>query len=696
MLRSKALGFVVMLVVCSSAFANDEWPISKIRMGAPAEQVSDVSAGGNGDLFLMHWRDYRAGGKNPQDFVVRVDTAGRILDEIDVPVPLDNPQIVPLGDGFLLVDGDEWLTVSRDGTISAVQKHSTPNGAFLSWASNGTLVFAATPYRVVVYDASMHVLADKVLPLPLKGSYRIGPVVATPGGVAFTYSDDDGFHVAFADTQAKLKWMVTPGSDYSSVQRLATGGTRLFAIADLPGYKVMAGWLIESDGTISIRTNVAYNAGGSLGWNGKWVWVRDEIDAQKNRNLVASTFENGTWSAPTTLIDYVYSYPPKRVITTRGMLDIEATTIATYAGLALTNRLPLTTRGAVPQQFPKTASTAAASLAIWSEKHPRNSGYSLLATRLAANGTPLDLDSIVIADDVCADVRPLIAAGKGQFLVTWLDGTGMRAARVSEDGKVLDKPALLLASGGCAPSRVHGVVAAGDTYLVVWESGRPRFARIGADGTILDPSGVVIGDPYGPQANLGSVASNGSQFLIAWWAITAATNSPYTFGMVVQPSGVPVFPTMNVTAGTVGALAWDGRQYFALQTANSAWSATLIPPSFAAIQAPVIADALPTSTWSSDLGCDGGCEIVIGTLSPLELMVRPISTVAGVRVFGPTFTLPIDEAQRWFFQGRLPGAAVFGRGHRFAAYTRIDSGLGGAPRIYITPLIPARHRATRP
>jgi hypothetical protein len=693
---SKALAVLATLVFCSSAFGADEWPISKIRMGAPADTVSDANAAGNGDLFLMHWRDYRGGGSSPRDFVVRVDAAGRILDDIDIAVPLNDPAVLPLGDGFLLVDGNEWLTVSRDGTLSAVQKVS-PRTGNQGWASNGTLVFRADTYSVSVYDASMHLLADKRLSLPLKNTYRFGPVVATAGGVAIAYSDSDGFHVAFADTQATLKWMVTPAPDFSSVLRLATDGTRVFAIADFAGFQVMGGWLIEPDGSISVRTNVAYNSIGSLGWNGKWVWVRDETDAQKKRNLVASTFENGLWSAPTTLIDYVYSYPPKRVITTRGMLDIEATTIATYAGLTLTNRLVTTTRGAVPQQFPRTASTAAATLAIWSEKHPRNSGSSVLGTRLAPNGTPIDVDSITIADDICADARPLIAAGKGQFLVAWLGSNGVRAARVSESGNVLDKvPLSFPPETNCVYGRLYGLVAAGDTYLVAWEGWPPRFARIGADGTILDPGGVAIGPSFGPPANFSSVVSNGSQFLVAWWQNNAATNGPYTFGMAVQPSGVPVFPTLNLAPGTLGALTWDGRQYFALQKVGSAWHATLIPPSLTPVEVPLTGDPLPETTWSWDLGCGSGCELVAGISSPLELVVRPIATDGSVRVFAPTFALPLDEAQRWFFQGKIASAATFGHPRRFAAYTRIDSGLGAVPRIYITPLIPARHRATRP
>jgi hypothetical protein len=695
MLRSKALAVLATLFLCSSAFAIDEWPISKIRLGAPAQQLSDMSAAGNGDLFLLHWRDSRGGGAVPQDFVVRVNAGGQVLDDIDIAIPLHNPQIVPLGDGFLLTDGNEWLTVRRDGTVSTVQKLGKRTGS-QGWTSNGALVFRADSYSVSVYDASMHLLAEKSLPVAHKNSYLTGQPVATAGGVAVPFSDSDGFHVAFADTQATLKWLATPASDSSNYLHLATDGTKFLAIGNLPGNQVMVGWMIEADGAISGRTNLAFNPAGSLGWNGKWVWVRDETDAQKKRNLVVSTLENGLWSAPTTLIDYAGTFPANRVITRQGMLDIEKATIATYSGLTLTNRLLVTTRGALPQQYPRIASTAKTSLAIWMEKHERNSGYSLFATRLAANGTPLDVDSIAIAGDICTDVRPLVAAGNGQFLVTWVDSAGLRAARVSDEGKVLDNPALFLAvGGGC--SSLYGIAAAGDTYLVAWSSSQPRFARFRADGTVLDPNGVAIGIQFGPYVNVTSVASNGSQFFITWWQSTLATPSgKYTLGMAVEPAGAPPFLSVPLVPGTVGALAWDGRQYFALQTGTAAWTGTLIPTSFTPFQTPVTGDALPAITWASDIACDNGCELVAGTLSPLELMVRPVSTIAGVRVSGPTFTLPMDEAQRWFFEGHLPGAATFGHARRFAAYTRIDTGLGGVPRIYIAPLIPARHRAAKP
>jgi hypothetical protein len=695
MFRSQVLAVLATLVFCASALALDEWPISKIRLGAPAETLSGMSAAGNGDLFLLHWRDSRGGGAVAQDFVVRINAAGQILDDIDIPIPLHSPQIVALGDGFLLVAGNEWLTVSRNGTVSSVQKLSATSGG--AWASNGTLVFSVSLGRVIVYDASMHVLANKTLPLSGKGAVNAGPVVATAGGVAISYSDGDGFHVAFADTQATFKWMVTPSSDFSSFQRLATDGTRMLGIAALPGNQVMVGWLIEPDGTINTRTNLTYNQGGSLGWNGKWVWVRDELDAvTKKRNVVASTLENGLWSAPATLIDYAGTFPPRRAITPQGMVDVESATVATYSGLTLTNRLVIATRGALPQQYPRVASTAKTSLAIWMEKHARNSGYSLFATRLDANGKPLDVDSIAIADDICPNARPLVAAGNGQFLVTWLDAAGLRAARVSDEGAVLDKPALFLnVGGGC--SALYGVAAAGDTYLAVWSSSQPRFARFRADGVILDPNGVAIGTQFGPQINVTSVASNGSQFLITWWQSTLATPSgKYTFGMPVDPSGAAPFLSLPLVPGTVGPITWDGRKYFALQTAAAVWTATLIPPTFTPLQTPVSGDSLPTATWASDIACNNGCELVAGTLSPLELMVRPVSTIAGASVFGPAFTVPMDETQRWFFEGRLPGASTFGQTRRFAAYTRIDNGLGAVPRIYITPLIPARHRAAKP
>ncbi|MDP9190502.1 MAG: hypothetical protein M3P06_02215 [Acidobacteriota bacterium] len=110
------------------------------------------------------------------------------------------------------------------------------------------------------------------------------------------------------------------------------------------------------------------------------------------------------------------------------------------------------------------------------------------------------------------------------FLFAWADGRGGRSAvyatRVAADGSVLDPEGILVsnpAEGGLAPA----VAWTGDSYIVVWQTqGGCRFRKLAADGRIDIGTGTMDGTCPGLRV----AALNGTTFVTSflWHGVLAA------------------------------------------------------------------------------------------------------------------------------------------------------------------------------
>jgi hypothetical protein len=101
------------------------------------------------------------------------------------------------------------------------------------------------------------------------------------------------------------------------------------------------------------------------------------------------------------------------------------------------------------------------------------------------------------------------------FLLVWVDGRSGRSAvyatRVAADGSVLD-PDGILVSDAAERADAPAVAWTGDSYIVVWQQNGCRFRRIARDGRIEAGTGSVLeGGCWSPRV----AALNGAIFVAA-------------------------------------------------------------------------------------------------------------------------------------------------------------------------------------
>ena len=149
----------------------------------------------------------------------------------------------------------------------------------------------------------------------------------------------------------------------------------------------------------------------------------------------------------------------------------------------------------------------------------------LFAARIDASGAAIETNGFPVAELPLNQMRPRIASGGQNFVVTWEDQRSglffdIYAARISANGTVLDRDGLLLSRSENYET-FSGSAWNGTNYLVAWRDLRngSKFeiyaARISQSGLLLDPSGVRVAN----SANFNSypsVASAGGDFLIVW------------------------------------------------------------------------------------------------------------------------------------------------------------------------------------
>ena len=203
----------------------------------------------------------------------------------------------------------------------------------------------------------------------------------------------------------------------------------------------------------------------------------------------------------------------------------------------------------------------------------RGSGVS---RTLAPQGTPVgDLVSITRAPIVqeCPDV----AAGQGQYLVTWqepstVSGYELFAQRYRPDGTRVG-PVITLSA---APASVYCPVAAwnGSNWLVVWTDGRSGSQDVygtvvSADGSVDLAGGSVISAEAGAQRRP-AVAGTGSGWVVAWGDFRNGNEDIYAAriaanGTVRDPDGLPVTTAPGwqqapavASMGGATLVAWTG------------------------------------------------------------------------------------------------------------------------------------------
>ena len=163
---------------------------------------------------------------------------------------------------------------------------------------------------------------------------------------------------------------------------------------------------------------------------------------------------------------------------------------------------------------------------------------SLYGARVDKSGKVLDPTGFRITEQ--AGLASL-AYGGGEFLVAWsTPEAGIACARLDGSGKLIEAtPIVLTTTGGGSAS--PGVVWNGSEFLVVWEDWRAKQAdiygaRVAKTGVVLDPAGIAISTSKGGHRSP-SIASDGTGFLVAWMDDRVNASQPRVFGARVAADG---------------------------------------------------------------------------------------------------------------------------------------------------------------
>jgi MYXO-CTERM domain-containing protein len=144
--------------------------------------------------------------------------------------------------------------------------------------------------------------------------------------------------------------------------------------------------------------------------------------------------------------------------------------------------------------------------------------------RIAADGSVIDPDGILLSTGNNAQVNPVAGRGEDGWLLVWSDsrsfGNDLRGTRVDDFGVKLDDPSLAIASAARQQS-LPDVAFDGTQYLAVWTDARAAtrdiFAgRVDSDGVAIDDSGFVVSNGGRDQTAPAIAWSDGSSGLVVW------------------------------------------------------------------------------------------------------------------------------------------------------------------------------------
>lgn len=328
---------------------------------------------------------------------------------------------------------------------------------------------------------------------------------------------------------------------------------------------------------------------------------------------------------------------------------------------------------------PALASDGTNFLLVWSDDRSSTerteSGRSLLAARVAPDGTVLDPVPLTVADGPGDESVPAVTFDGTNYVVVWADDAGfygpprpasdIRAARISPDGEVLD-PGGFVVSSAEQPDSWPSVVSLGATTLVAWsaEGDGVRFARLSSSGDVLDPGGVSVGSR--PMVGRPALATDGAGALLAWddGELRAARVS--ADGTVLDPGGVP-----SATYGQAQPVAaFDGERYWIVWTGDDGVHAAAVAPGSAELDPERILSLAEETTESSNVAAvfDGEQLLVVWqtphALDPwisVDLRAARVSRAGAVLDPGG-----VVVASGWLTYSEVALAA--GQGSAFAAW----------------------------
>jgi hypothetical protein len=145
---------------------------------------------------------------------------------------------------------------------------------------------------------------------------------------------------------------------------------------------------------------------------------------------------------------------------------------------------------------------------------------TIWGARVATDGTVTDPIGFKIADPPSGNIAaaPAVAAGSGQFWVTWIDGRdghdAIYGARVSSAGTVKDPAGIMVSPTGTMVYVQSASAYEGNGFATAWTGTSSAFVtRIDNSGTVLDPLGIQLAGPTPMTA--GGIVFDGKNYIVA-------------------------------------------------------------------------------------------------------------------------------------------------------------------------------------
>jgi hypothetical protein len=547
----------------------DKRPLTLCGMAGTVQ--SSPAVAGNGDNYLVVWRDSRSTGIYGS--VVSAD--GTVYPPNGFPIcAAANDQYTPA----VAALGTNYLVAWQDNRNGSLNYHSdiyaarvTGNGVLLD--TNGIAVCTGTNsnYQPAVASNGTNFLVVWE-GYDVGGNDILGARIG-PNGLVL---DTNGFVISHA-ANAQFNPAVAPiGGDFLVVWQDYRGSPTNDYEATIYSARVLG------DGSVADPDGVAISS--ALGGQGTAAVGAHGSDAivvwQDFRNNPGSTLAD-IYGAPVSATGNLVAAPNFEVST---VANAESSPTSAGNGTnflvvwADNRNAPVTATDiyglrldqsggsidAVPfpicaatndQAHPAVATQGGNWLVVWSDwRLSTNATHSdIFGSLVSPAGLVLQPDGIPICTAVNDQDLPAAATLGTNFLVVWQDARrtspivtqiDIYGARVSGNGNVLDAASIpICRSSG---QQTSPAIAANDTQaLVVWTGGRSgatvnqvRFARVATDGTVLDTNSIAICPTSAAQTAPAAVA-NGQGYFVAWadWRASAA-NAPDIYGAWVGTNGV--------------------------------------------------------------------------------------------------------------------------------------------------------------
>ena len=726
MLKRHKLALLVLLIGAGLLHADPlDRPISGMRMGLPSGVVpGSARVAGHEDQFLVVWRSEWRGGQ-----ASRVDATGTPIDVTPIGLPLA-PRFVFFHDEHWVIGGTEgWVRLSREGALadSEPRPYEVPLGGLVEavWSGSSLYVVGSGPgvspvLSLYTFDGAMRLKSSRQVGAPSDSFAGL----ATDGDTAVVFRTIfppspqlttvatlfDANGAFLREKQLFLEsWVLSAGSrgdgsgytvvTFSQPARMFTAPLRLHTLDHELAWKpltdlghatsAVASPTLPWDGTAF--TLFAMEFGGTVRGARFRPDGSDLETAESASEMEGEVFHLAAASVPGATI-LVQSTAAASWVPSSTFLEVRAG--PDVADVLAAEPIALDVGGS-EQRAPAAASGSTQSLVVWRERTSlEEADHSLLATRVARDGTVLDPQSLPIADSTCYGSWPAAAATSSGFLVAWYERSGVQLAAVSADGQA--GPGRLVHQESRCFARRPLILAANTNALLVWlvpgignANGTVYGARVRHDGTVIDTVPLWLGVARGAVRG----ASNGTDFLVTW-------DNNYTRvtggGTVLDLSGNTF---LGISTG-VDAAWWNGTTWSVLHHDDQVLKITRVAGNGKKSASGATLPRVQELGDSDDPPCDArGCWLVsagedgAGAAFLQALRAEDDGTTAAIRRSDPVHVTSVRTQQE---SPSIAPVHVSG-GRLFAAYMRREPSrpAAGALRIFLRSMEGGRMRSAR-